>query len=375
MKNILKNFLLFIFTLILLGIIVFLVYAIYIDLVEGETIQSVHSTDTLIAIDDGSEVTSTKEKKSIGETITDIFTSKNTEEPTYSTERSQGKYFYEQLNENQKILYNGLQENKSNLISGNYSIQFGNKFYDTLSKENGSEILGNDYQSAIEAFTHDNPDLFYIDVSKLYLNMETKKIAFNTTYNVYIQAEEGKNYYAKGFNSPSDVRIALNKIESVKNVVKAKLTGDTYRDIKIIHDYLIDNIEYDQKYESLGCYTIYGALVDKKCVCEGYSRAFKYLADMAGINNILMQGTATNTEGKTENHAWNAVHLKGSWYLLDVTWDDPIILGRGIVFSSVHYKYFLKGTNTFYKDHKLETKFTKNGKVFKYPYISENNYN
>ena len=40
-------------------------------------------------------------------------------------------------------------------------------FYDILSKENGSKTLGDDYQTAIEAFTHDNADLFYVDISKI----------------------------------------------------------------------------------------------------------------------------------------------------------------------------------------------------------------
>lgn len=373
MKSKIGNFILFLLTITLLAGIIFITYAIYTDSLVGDTVQSVHSSNTLVAVDDGSEVNNKKEKKSLGQAIADIFTT-STEETTYPVEKSKGNYFYEQLNSNQKSIYNGLQESKDKLISGDYCIQFGNKFYDTLSQENGGKILGDDYQSAIEAFVHDNSDLFYIDISKMYLNMETKKKAFSTTYNVYIQPEEGKNYFAKGFNSELEVRIALNKIEKERDFVKSKLTGDTYKDIKIIHDYLIDNLEYDQNYESVGSYTIYGALVDKKCVCEGYARAFKYLADMAGINNILMQGTAINSEGHTENHAWNAVYLKGAWYLIDTTWDDPIILGRGIVFSSIHYKYFLKGSNNFYKDHKLDTKFTQNGKEFKYPVISERDY-
>lgn len=367
------TFILFLLTVILLGGILFFAYAIYTDLFSEDVVQSVSSENTLIAVDDGSGKTTYKEKKSIGETIADIFTTTE-EEKTYSTENSVGKYFYEQLNENQKILYNGLQENKDNLMSGNYSIEFGNKFAETLSMEDGGQVLGDDYQSAIEAFTHDNTDLFYLDVSKMYLNMETKKKAFKTTYSVYIAPADGNNYYAKGFNSETDVRIAKNKIEQEKNFVKSKLTGNTYRDIKIIHDYLIDNLQYDKNYESIGTYTLYGALVDKKCVCEGYARAFKYLADMAGIQNVIMQGTATNSDGTTENHAWNAVYVRGAWYLIDTTWDDPIIIGNGMVLASTHYKYFLKGTNTFYKDHKLSTQFTDDGKVFSYPRISESDY-
>lgn len=375
MKSKFLSFILLLLTIVLLGGIVFVVLAVYTDLFGGDIIQSLHTQNNLQAVESSStEVISKAEKKGFFETISDIFTTPSEETYTYSDKGSSGKHFYEQLSENQKILYNGLQESKDKLISGNYTINFGDKFHDLLEQENGSEILGDDYQTAIDAFTHDNPDLFYIDVSKLYLNMETKKKAFSKKFNVYIQPEEGKNYFSKGFNSEADVQKALNKIEQEKYYVKSKLTGNTYKDIKIIHDYLIDNVQYDESGESIGTYTIYGCLVDKKCVCEGYARTFKYLADMAGIENVLMQGIATNLDGTRENHAWNAVKLNGIWYLIDTTWDDPIIVGNGFIFGSTHYKYFLKGTDAFYKDHTPQQQFSDGGKEFSYPKISTTNY-
>ncbi len=373
MKNKFVTFFLFVLMLVLIAGFLFVGWAIYNDLFVGNVVETLHTDENLIAIDDGSYTTKT-EKKSLLDSITDIFTSEEEIVQDYSVEGSVGKYFYEQLNSTQKIIYNGLQESKDKLISGTYKIEFGNKFYDIMSQENGSKILGDDYQTAIEAFTHDNTDLFYIDVSKMYLNMETKKKAFKTTYNVYIAPEEGQNYYTNGFTSENDVRLALNKIEKEREYVKSKLTGNTYRDIKMIHDYLIDNIDYDEQYKSIGTYTIYGALIDKKCVCEGYTRAFKYFADAAGITSVMMQGTATNTQGKTEKHAWNAVRLGESWYLIDTTWDDPVIIGRGRILSSTHYRYFLKGSITFNKDHVLERKFTDEGKIFDFPNISSSDY-
>ena len=40
-----------------------------------------------------------------------------------------------------------------------------------------------------------------------------------------------------------------------------------------------------------------------------------------------MQGTATNSSGQTENHAWNCIKINDVWYEVDPTWDDPIIIG------------------------------------------------
>ena len=320
-------------------------------------------------------ITEKRENKNLGEAIIDIFNPTTpTQEITYSEKNSTGKYFYEQLDSTQKIIYNGLQDSKEKMYSGTYTIQYGDKFSDILKAENGSQKLGDDYQAAIEAFTHDNADLFFLDVSKLYLNIETKKKAFNTTYNVYIQPLEKKNYLAKGFTSEADVSEALQKIEAEANKIKSKCTGNKAKDIKIIHDYIIENVDYDEKNEAIGTYSIYGALVEKKCVCEGYARALKYLLEKVEIENVLMQGIATNSEGIQEKHAWNAVDVNGKWYLVDATWDDPIIIGKGYVKSNVHYKYYLKGTKSFNKDHQLEYRFTDNGKEFKYPTISEVDY-
>lgn len=373
MKNKIITFFLFLIMLALIAGLLFVGWAIYNDMFVGDVVQTLHTDENMIAIDQG-EHTTRVQKKSIMDTISDIFTTEEENVKDYSAEGSVGKYFYEQLSNTQKVIYNGIQESKNKLTTGTYKIEFGNKFSNILSQENGSKILGDDYQTAIEAFTHDNVDLFYVDISKMYLNMETKKKGFKTTYNVYIAPDEGQNYFAKGFNSEHDVIIAIQKIEKERDYIKSKLTGNTYKDVKMIHDYLIDNVEYDEKNESIGTYTIYGAFVDKKCVCEGYTRAFKYIADSVGIKCVIMQGTGTNTQGKTEKHAWNAVNVGGSWYLIDTTWDDPIIVGRGVVLKSIYYKYFLKGSSTFSKDHILEKQFTDGGKVFSYPTISVTDY-
>ena len=141
-----------------------------------------------------------------------------------------------------------------------------------------------------------------------------------------------------------------------------------------IHDYLVDTIEYDSTYQAIGSYGIYGALIGKTCVCEGYAKSLKYLANAAGIKCEIMQGTATNSSGKTESHAWNCVKINGIWYEIDPTWDDPIIVGSGYKTNVFKYKYFLKGSNTFEKDHILSNQFSQNGKEFEYPIISKRDY-
>ena len=78
--------------------------------------------------------------------------------------------------------------------------------------------------------------------------------------------------------------------------------------------------------------------------------------------------------GETESHAWNYVQLDGKWYAIDVTWDDPIIIGNGYVSESTKYKHFLKGSNTFFASHKEEGNITDNSIEFNFPELSREDY-
>ena len=291
-----------------------------------------------------------------------------------SYENDINKYFYSQLDKNSKIIYDKLFEEKENLKYGDYVIEYKDQFSEVLSTEEGSDELGRDYQTAIEAFINDNPDVFYLDVNKMYLNIETNTRFFRTTYNVYISPVKEGTYLSKDFSSKEEVESAQKQIEKVKNDIINSVQGSDYDKILKIHDYLVDNIDYDSSYEAVGSYNIYGALVGKKCVCEGYAKSLKYLANALGIKCEIMQGTGTASSGQTEAHAWNCIEIDGKWYLIDATWDDPIIVGSGYKINTFKYRYFLKGTNTFDKDHTLSYQFSDNGKVFEYPSIYKNDY-
>lgn len=89
---------------------------------------------------------------------------------------------------------------------------------------------------------------------------------------------------------------------------------------------------------------------------------------------IIISGKGINSEGNTENHAWNYVQLNEKWYAIDCTWDDPIIIGPGFLSNISKYKYFLKGEEEFSQTHLPIGQFTEGGKVFELPVLSSNNY-
>ncbi len=284
------------------------------------------------------------------------------------------KYFYNQLEEPSKTIYKALESNKENMITGTYKIEFGNTFSDILDSADGQNELGDYYQSAIEAYTYDNPDVFYLSPSKMYLNIETTTFGSSTTYNVFINNGSEANYFTDEFSSESQVRSAINSIEQVKNTLVSRRTGNTYEDIKMVHDYLVDNIEYDTSLSKDNIYDVYGALINRVAVCEGYARSFKYILDEMGVPCVLVIGTGTNSRGETERHAWNYVEIDGNWYAVDCTWDDPVVVGGGNLPQSSKYKYFLKGANEFNQDHISSGQFTDGGKVFSYPSLSSSSY-
>ena len=73
------------------------------------------------------------------------------------------KYFYNQLDEYSRIIYKAFESNKENMKTGTYRIELGDAFSSLLIKSNGQELLKQYYQSAIEAYTYDNPEIFYLN--------------------------------------------------------------------------------------------------------------------------------------------------------------------------------------------------------------------
>lgn len=283
------------------------------------------------------------------------------------------KYFYNQLEEHAKTIYKAFETNKENMKTGTYKVELGSSFTSLLNENNGQEQLGKYYQSAIEAYTYDNPDVFYLSPNKMYLNIETTTQGNKVTYYVYINSGNEANYLIDEFSSKNQINNAIDEIEQIRNQILQNRKSNTYDNIKMVHDYLIENVEYDTTISKSNIYNIYGAMVNNVAVCEGYARSFKYLMDCLGIPCTLVIGKGTNSEGRTENHAWNYVQINDYWYAVDTTWDDPVS-SNGWVSENSKYRYFLKGSSDMLKDHLPSGQFTEGGKTFSYPTLSTNNY-
>jgi hypothetical protein len=129
---------------------------------------------------------------------------------------------------------------------------------------------------------------------------------------------------------PADVETS---IESVATYI-ADHEADPYSRVKALYDYVATRVEYDVD-------TYFGrtprAPQDAQTVfdtglgvCEGYARLLVELGRHSGDDIRYITGLArvggSEDDVDGEYHAWNAVEVHGSWYLIDVTWGSGYIL-------------------------------------------------
>lgn len=289
------------------------------------------------------------------------------------TESFVSNYYYNQLEDTAKTIYSQLKQEKNKFISGNHSVEYGTQFNTLLNSDGGQDKLTQSFQDAWDAFMYDNVDLFYIDTTKVSINIQYESLGGIRTYKVSIGPRNNGSYFLDTFKTQEEVEIAKAYMEDIRRQMTEQIATDgIYRKLGKVHNWLIETITYGGNTKDQ--HTIYGALANNKAVCEGYARAFKYLMDASGIPCILVSGTGTNSRGEEESHAWNYVQINENWYAVDVTWDDPILVNGGELTQELKYKYFLKGSEEFKVDHKEDGKLSEKGKTFRFPTISTQNY-
>lgn len=301
----------------------------------------------------------------------------NNQQPNENINISQiDHYYYNQLDDTSKIIYESLENNIENLKTGVYEINFGTQFNSIINQgEEGKTKLNSAFQSAWNAFTYDYVDIFYIDSSKLVLTTNTTTIGELTINEVVLSKAENASYLTEDVGTSEEVKNRVKYLADIRTKISAQLNGYTeYEKIKFLHNWMIDKFTYDQSNSNPNAYNVYGAFSTRSVVCEGYSRAFKYILDGLGIESVIVSGTATNSAGVEEPHMWNYVRINEKWYAIDVTWDDPIMADGGTLTEEMRYKYFLKGSNEFLTNHKENGSVTENSTQFIFPVLEKENY-
>ena len=116
--------------------------------------------------------------------------------------------------------------------------------------------------------------------------------------------------------------------ESVARYISARVT-DPFERVKALHDWVVTRLRYDSASitgvrKKQDAQSVFASRLG---VCEGYARLLVELGKSSGDRFVYLTGEVREEHGELApvGHAWNAVEVKGAWYLLDATWDDPVM--------------------------------------------------
>ncbi len=149
-----------------------------------------------------------------------------------------------------------------------------------------------------------------------------------------------------------------NEIDKI--LAGAPANGSDYEKELYINEYLINHCVYDEEAAKedkvvANEQNAYGAIIDGKAVCEGYTRAFQYLCDRLRIDCVPVNGTCDdNGSGNAGNHIWNAVKISGDWYYVDATWNDFQPASEDYKVTDIErHQYFNITTKQLLRDHTI----------------------
>ncbi|HOV40675.1 MAG TPA: transglutaminase domain-containing protein [Oscillospiraceae bacterium] len=170
------------------------------------------------------------------------------------------------------------------------------------------------------------------DITKIYSAIYMEEINLQYLSNSFKYDTSPATRLQISFDYPQSQISRMNEqTEEAANRIIAGITPTmtAFDIVKYFHDTIIKNCTYDANVE-FGS-TAYGALVNGRALCQGYSHAMALLCNKVGIENAFVTGYAK------EDHMWNMVKLNGVWYNIDVTWDDP---DKAAYPDLVFYDYF-----------------------------------
>lgn len=209
------------------------------------------------------------------------------------------------------------------------------------------------FAAVYAAFDYDNPQYFWLCgkygvtwhcfysqnkyVYTFYLKLKSTDGTFDIRGEQYRNENAIKNGIALQNKCIDDIIVGapLSRYERVKYFNNWLITHNEY------NTYVSGGGDSDNVPFSRECITALKGNVGKQGpVCEGYARAMKVLCDKVGIPCILVRGNASGGA-----HMWNNVMLNGKWYVVDVTWNDPVCGNEGAVSGCESEKWLLVGSD------------------------------
>jgi len=228
---------------------------------------------------------------------------------------------------------------------------FGKNEY-LLSAKGPSSLSNDDIIQVYNVFAFEEPLYYFLGGSYAYSNDGNNSYINIKMKDYYLNADVRKTTQAH-INHFRDMW--LEKVNAVYNDSDTSddLTDDAYEIARILHDLIIEHVNYTESEAS--SHDIGGVFTGDGAVCEGYAKAYKYMLDLAGIDNILVKGDGSGDGNSWEAHGWNAVKIGGKYYLVDVTWDDLNPDSSTESTPQAFYDYFCMKSSTFDDTHRVES--------------------
>lgn len=201
-------------------------------------------------------------------------------------------------------------------------------------------LRSSELQDVYSAVSYDNPEFFFLAYDYSY----SRSGALNYFEPHYIMSR------AEYQNKLAAVRRAASNF-----LRGAPVNGSDYDKELYVHDNLVLKNTYAEGDQDM-IYTIYGALVNNYCNCEGYSRSAVYLLKKLGVRSCVIPGTAIRRNGSRSNHMWNKVWLNGSPYMMEITFDDYRLVNGsgGSATDGVSHIYLNLSWNDISRNHILD---------------------
>lgn len=234
-------------------------------------------------------------------------------------------------------------ENAESNVAAYDAIARGVKNGETTISLSDCSVLAEDIHMLIDTYMKDHPEAY----------------TFPRTYMYSAYLKDGKQYvadlileYYTGYDEHLFDHMANLFLDAVKDA------ETEYQKALMLYDILEEYVEYDYDavnvvgpngeildQEALKAHSAYGAMVNGKAVCEGYSKAYQYLLQRLGIECYIVTGISKRDGGA---HEWNLIKLDGHYYQTDITWDDVDSL------DNIYHSYFNVTTARILEEHYIE---------------------
>ena len=246
----------------------------------------------------------------------------------YEWDKYSSNYFYNQMSEDARAFWDSLDAVCLTYLTTNKDVEYISDYQGYYSDFAVAKGMTKD--QAVEVyyiFRYSNPQYYFLNTGCLIGSYLGSVAICPGVYSAF----------ANGASRAQTTANVKGQVDSWQSQINA-LSSDEQK-VKLIHDLIIQKVEYDYDFISLPedqqdsaesvlyNQSAYSVFCTDLTVCAGYAQAFEMMCNGSGIDAVAVTSA---------DHEWNKVRINDSWYNVDCTWDDA---GNGY---PIYYDFFAK---------------------------------